>query len=56
MLIKIFFWKIKFDLPIDMRFNFQNITIIYELENEPYSINSVEKIINEIDKIAIKEQ
>ena len=46
------------DLPIDYEVsNFQNINKLFkELENEPYSINSVEKIINEIDKIAINEQ
>ena len=29
---------------------------ILDLKNEPYSINSVENIINEIDKIAIDKQ
>ena len=55
---KYFFGKLNLDLPIDYEVsNFQNINKLFkELENEPYSINSVEKIINEIDKIAINEQ
>ena len=37
--------------------NFQRLKEIFlDLKNEPYSINSVENIINEIDKIAIDKQ
>ena len=40
-----------------MKKNFDNIKNIFKkLKDKPYSINSVEKIIDEIDKISINEQ
>ena len=45
-------------MPIDYeKSNFETLNkIIKEIKNEPYSINAVQEIINEIDSIAIKEQ
>ncbi len=55
---KIYFDKIFLDLPIDYnKENFANIYQIFEdLKGKKYSINSIEKILNEIDKISINEQ
>ena len=48
----------KLDLPSDFDIsNFEKLSKIFNnLKNEPYSINAVEKIIDEIDKIAIYDQ
>ena len=55
---KFYFGKLKLDLPVDFdSSNFENLTEkLEELENKPYSINSVETVLKEIDKIAILEQ
>ncbi len=55
---KFFFDNLKIELPNDFDdTNFKSLKNIFsELKNEPYSINSVENIINEIDKISISEQ
>ncbi len=55
---KFYFGDIALDLPSDFdEKNFENLVEVFsKLKNEPYSINSVEKIIDEIDKIAIDEQ
>ena len=55
---KIYFGDFKLDLPSDFEIsNFEKLNKIFNnLKNEPYSINSVEKIIDEIDKIAIYDQ
>ena len=55
---KFYFDNLNLDLPIDFETsNFENLNTTFKsLKNKPYSINSVEKILNEIDKIAISEQ
>ena len=55
---KFYFDNLNLDLPIDFEIsNFEKLNTTFKsLKNEPYSINSVEKILNEIDKIAISEQ
>ena len=55
---KFFFGELNISLPNDFEpTNFDNIKNIFEkLKDRPYSINSVEKIIDEIDKISIIEQ
>ena len=55
---KFYFDNFNLDLPIDFEIsNFENLNTTFEsLKNKPYSINSVEKILNEIDKIVISEQ
>ncbi len=55
---KFYFGDLNLELPVDFEIsNFENLNKTFDnLKNEPYSINSVEKIINEIDKIAIQEQ
>ena len=55
---KFYFDNLNLDLPIDFEIsNFENLNTTFKsLKNKPYSINSVEKILNEIDKIAISEQ
>ena len=55
---KFYFDKLQLDLPIDFdSSNFEELQKVFlKLKNEPYSINSVENIIDEIDKIAILEQ
>ena len=55
---KIYFGDFKLDLPTDFEIsNFDKLNKIFNnLKNKPYSINSVEKIIEEIDKIAIYDQ
>jgi len=55
---KFFFGDLTLDIPLDFdEENFQRLKEIFlDLKNEPYSINSVENIINEIDKIAIDKQ
>ncbi len=55
---KFFFDKLNIELPNDFdNKNFEGLKNVFtELKNQPYSINSVENIINEIDKISISEQ
>ena len=55
---KFYFGELKLDLPLDFdSSNFENLTDkLEELKNKPYSINSVETVLKEIDKIAILEQ
>ena len=55
---KFYFGNLSLSIPNDFdNANFEKLNKVFKnLENEPYSINSVEKIINEIDKIAISEQ
>ena len=55
---KFYFGDLKLSLPIDYeRSNFKNLDKVFsKIKNEPYSINSVEEIIDEIDSIAITEQ
>ncbi len=55
---KFFFGDLTLEIPLDFdEDNFQRLREIFlDLKNEPYSINSVENIINEIDKIAIDKQ
>ena len=55
---KFFFNDLKIELPNDFdNTNFESLIKVFsKLKNEPYSINSVENIINEIDKISISEQ
>ncbi len=55
---KFYFGDLNLDIPVDFEIsNFKDLNKTFDnLKNEPYSINSVEKIIDEIDKIAIIEQ
>ena len=55
---KFYFGDLNLDLPVDFKTsNFENLNKTFEnLKNETYSINSVEKIIDQIDKISINEQ
>ena len=55
---KFYFGKLELSLPIDFdNSNFNKLVDRFkELENEPYSINSVESILKEIDKIAVLDQ
>ena len=55
---KFYFNDLNLDLPIDYeKSNFENLEEIFnKLKNEPYSINSVKNIIDEIDKITLSEQ
>ena len=56
--IKINFNELKIVLPDNFtRSNYQNLEVLFEkLKGEKYSINSVEKILKEIDKITIQEE
>ena len=55
---KIFFGDLKLDLPIDFeKENFVNINKLFNnIKNEPYSINIIDKILDEIDEITALEQ
>ena len=55
---KFYFNELKIELPNDFDgANFDDLKKVFtDLRNEPYSINAVENIINEIDKISISEQ
>jgi len=55
---KFYFGNLSINIPTDFdNNNFNSLNKVFEnLKNKPYSINSVENIINEIDKIAISEQ
>ena len=55
---KFFFGELKLNLPIDYEeTNFEKLNkLLVKLNNEPYSINSIEKILEEIDILALDEQ
>ena len=55
---KIFFGDLKIDLPSDFsETNYQEVVKFFnKLENEPYSINRVEDIVEKIEMITINEQ
>jgi outer membrane protein insertion porin family len=55
---KIFFNDLSLKLPDDFNIeNYSSITYLFkDLKDKPYSINKIEKILNEIDKISINEQ
>ena len=55
---KIFFGELSLNLPVNYdKMNFVNLEkTLNELKNEPYSINAVQKITEEIDVIALNDQ
>ena len=55
---KIYFGDLKLDIPSDFdKKNFENINKLFKkIKNEPYSINVINKILKEIDKITTLEQ
>jgi outer membrane protein insertion porin family len=55
---KIFFGKLNLDLPSDFsKTNYDNVEkFLSKLENEPYSLNRVEDILEKIETITISEQ
>ena len=55
---KFFFGNLEINLPTDFKdTNYKKLkTFLTELKNEPYSINTVEKILDKLDKISITEQ
>ena len=55
---KFYFNEFVLNLPIDYeRINFQQLDKIFkELKGEKYSLNSIDKILKEIDKIVLNEQ
>jgi len=55
---KFYFNEFNLNLPTDYdRKNFDNLDKIFkELKNENYSLNSIDKILKEIDKIVLQEQ
>ena len=55
---KLFFGKLSLDLPTDFsKSNYENIEKFFnKLENEPYSLNRVEDILEKIEIITISEQ
>ena len=55
---KIFFNDLKLNLPVDYdKNNFSSLEkLLSNLKNEPYSINSIEKILEKIDLLALDEQ
>jgi len=55
---KFFFGNLEINLPTDFEdTNYKKLkTFLVELKNEPYSINTVEKILDKLDKISITEQ
>ena len=55
---KIYFNEFNLNLPIDYeRVNFEQLDKIFkELKGESYSLNSIDKILKEIDKIVLNEQ
>ncbi len=55
---KLFFGDLKIDLPNDFsRSNYEEVEKFFEkLENEPYSINRIEDIVEKIETITINEQ
>ena len=55
---KFFFGELKLDIPVNFEIdNFENLlTLFKEIKDETYSLNSVRKILEEIDQISIQEQ
>jgi len=55
---KFYFNEFDLNLPVDYeRTNFENLDKIFrELKGEKYSLNSIDKILKEIDKIVLNEQ
>ena len=55
---KIYFGDLKLDLPVDFdNENFRKINKLFkEIKNKPYSINTINKILDEIDEITALEQ
>ena len=55
---KFFFNNLSIDIPIDFEISnfFQIQELFKKLKGEPYSINQVEKILEEIDKITLEQQ
>jgi len=55
---KIYFGDLKLDLPVDFdNENFSKINRLFkEIKNKPYSINTINKILDEIDEITTLEQ
>ena len=55
---KIYFGKLKLDLPTDFsKSNYESVEKFFsKLENEPYSLNRVENILEKIEVITINEQ
>jgi outer membrane protein insertion porin family len=55
---KVLFGDLKLNIPIDFdKTNFENIYKLFNnIKNEPYSINLINKILNEIDEITAIEQ
>ena len=55
---KIFFGNLNINLPNDFdKANYENLYNLFnKLKDEPYSINSVDKILEEIDKITIEDE
>tara|TARA_B110000003_G_scaffold53176_1_gene52895 strand:+ start:2229 stop:4472 length:2244 start_codon:yes stop_codon:yes gene_type:complete len=55
---KIFFGELKLDLPTDFeKENFSNIEKLFQkIRGESYSINLIDKILNEIDQVTVMDQ
>jgi outer membrane protein insertion porin family len=55
---KVFFGDLKLDIPMDFeRTNFTSIDELFQkIENKPYSINLINKILDEIDEITVLDQ
>ena len=55
---QVFFGDLKLDLPVDFeKENFQNIENLFtKIKDKPYSVNLIEKILDEIDQITALEQ
>ena len=55
---KVFFGDLKLDIPMDFEStNFTSIDELFQkIENKPYSINLINKILDEIDKITVLDQ
>ena len=55
---KLFFGNLKLDLPADFsKSNYESVEKFFKnLENEPYSINRIEDIVDKIETITINEQ
>ena len=55
---KVYFDKLKLNLPDDFnRTNFKNLENLFEkIKNEPYSLYTIEKILNQIELITLNEE
>ena len=55
---KVFFGDLKLDIPMDFEStNFTSIAELFQkIENKPYSINLINKILDEIDEITVLDQ